>query len=85
MGKSQSARRPVNGPAKLAARRLDQPGLQQILQPPDLKAHGRLRSTRGMDGPLALASVITPKNADDYCGLVDCFLVATGINDPGDF
>lgn len=37
------------------------------------------------DAPLALASGITPENAADYCGLVDCFLVATGINYPGDF
>lgn len=35
--------------------------------------------------PLALASGITPENAHRYCGLVDCFLVATGINYPGDF
>lgn len=35
--------------------------------------------------PLALASGITPENAAQYCGLVDCFLVATGINHPDDF
>ncbi len=35
--------------------------------------------------PLALASGITPDNADRYCGLVDVFLVATGINRTGDF
>jgi predicted TIM-barrel enzyme len=35
--------------------------------------------------PMALASGITPENAVHYCGQVDCFLVATGINLPGDF
>ncbi|MEJ6389309.1 BtpA/SgcQ family protein [Gymnodinialimonas ulvae] len=37
------------------------------------------------DAPLALASGITPENAASYRGLVNCFLVATGINYPGDF
>jgi predicted TIM-barrel enzyme len=37
------------------------------------------------DAPLALASGITPKNAARYCPLVDCFLVATGINHANDF
>jgi len=37
------------------------------------------------EAPLALASGITPENAHSYCGLVDCFLVATGINYDGDF
>lgn len=37
------------------------------------------------DAPLALASGITPENAGRYCGLVNLFLVATGINYPGDF
>jgi predicted TIM-barrel enzyme len=36
------------------------------------------------DRPLALASGITPENARDYAD-VDAFLVATGINLPGDF
>ncbi|MGI9501568.1 MAG: BtpA/SgcQ family protein [Geminicoccaceae bacterium] len=36
------------------------------------------------DRPLALASGITPENAQVY-GDVDCFLVATGINVEGDF
>ena len=36
------------------------------------------------DRPLALASGITPENACDYKG-VDAFMVATGINIPGDF
>ncbi len=34
--------------------------------------------------PLALASGITPENADDYA-MVDCFMVATGINITDDF
>lgn len=37
------------------------------------------------DAPMALASGITPENAHRYAGLVDCFLVATGINYDGDF
>ena len=37
------------------------------------------------DAPLALASGITPENAARYAPLVDWFLVATGINIPGDF
>lgn len=37
------------------------------------------------DAPLALASGITPENAAQYASDVDCFLVATGINLPGDF
>ena len=36
------------------------------------------------DRPLALASGITPENAHTY-GDVDCFMVATGINVPGNF
>ena len=36
------------------------------------------------DAPLALASGITPENARDYAD-VDAFLVATGINVPGNF
>ena len=40
----------------------------------------------GLDGaPLALASGITPENAARYGGMVDCFLVATGINRDDDF
>lgn len=34
---------------------------------------------------LALASGITPENAASYLDDVDCFMVATGINRPGDF
>lgn len=36
------------------------------------------------DRPLALASGISPENAADYAD-VDCFMVATGINEPGNF
>ena len=36
------------------------------------------------DTPLALASGITPENAGAYAD-VDCFMVATGINQPGNF
>lgn len=36
------------------------------------------------DAPLAVASGVTPENARAY-GAVDAFLVATGINRPGDF
>lgn len=35
--------------------------------------------------PIALASGITPKNVDHYSDLVDCLMVATGINIEGDF
>ncbi len=34
---------------------------------------------------MALASGITPTNASEYASLVDCFMVATGISQPGDF
>ena len=41
---------------------------------------------RGLgQAPLAIASGITPDNAAQYAADVDCFLVATGINRPGDF
>ena len=36
------------------------------------------------DRPLALASGISPQNAQAYAD-VDCFMVATGINQPGNF
>lgn len=36
------------------------------------------------DRPMALASGISPENAKDYAD-VDCFMVATGINEPGNF
>ena len=37
------------------------------------------------DRALAIASGITPENAESYRGLVDCFMVATGINIEDDF
>lgn len=41
---------------------------------------------RGLgNAPLAIASGVTPDNAHHYVADVDCFLVATGINRPGDF
>jgi uncharacterized protein len=41
---------------------------------------------RGLgSAPLAIASGITPDNAAGYAADVDCFMVATGINRPGDF
>jgi len=37
------------------------------------------------DHTLAIASGVTPDNAHHYVGKVDCILVATGINEIGDF
>ena len=37
------------------------------------------------DSPLAVASGISPDNAGEYVDYVDCVVVATGINYPGDF
>ncbi len=47
---------------------------------------GKLAEFRGAlpDRPIALASGITPDNANDY-DMVDCFMVATGINFENDF
>ena len=47
---------------------------------------GKLADFRGAlpDRPIALASGITPDNATDY-DMVDCFMVATGINFENDF
>ena len=53
-------------------------------QAPDLAKIARFRASIG-DSPLALASGITPENAGLFAADVDCFLVATGINLPGDF
>lgn len=53
-------------------------------QAPDLAKIARFRAAIG-DRPLALASGITPDNASQFASDVDCFLVATGINHPGDF
>ncbi len=48
---------------------------------------GKIQTFRAAigDAPLALASGITPDNALTYAADVDCFMVATGINPPGDF
>ena len=48
---------------------------------------GKIQTFRAAigDAPLALASGITPENALSYAADVDCFMVATGINPPGDF
>lgn len=48
---------------------------------------GKIQTFRAAigDAPLALASGITPDNAMTYAADVDCFMVATGINPPGDF
>lgn len=47
---------------------------------------GKIRDFRAGtgDAPLALASGVTPENARNYAD-ADAFLVATGINRPGDF
>ena len=47
---------------------------------------GKLADFRGAlpDRPIALASGITPDNATDY-DMVDCFMVATGLNFENDF
>lgn len=37
------------------------------------------------DTPIAIASGITPQNVHQYAGLVDCLMVATGINIQDDF
>lgn len=50
----------------------------------DLDKISTFRAAIG-DAPLAIASGITPENAHVYARDVDCFMVATGINRPGDF
>jgi predicted TIM-barrel enzyme len=37
------------------------------------------------DAALALASGLTPENAHVFASLIDCFIIGTGINHPGDF
>ena len=49
------------------------------------RLHARCYTCTVCDAPLALASGITPENALNYAADVDCFMVATGINPPGDF
>lgn len=53
-------------------------------QATDLKKITDFRRGLGT-APLAIASGVTPDNALHYAAEVDCFLVATGINRPGDF
>lgn len=52
-------------------------------QEADLSKIETFRAAIG-DKPMALASGISPENAQDYAD-VDCFMVATGINEPGNF
>lgn len=72
--------------ARLGARWLDVVTTSGLAtgQAPDLAKIATFRAAIG-DRPLALASGITPENAAAFCADVDCFLVATGINRPGDF
>lgn len=48
-------------------------------KPPSVDKIRVMRNAIGMY-PLAIASGITPENVVDYLGLVDCFLVATGVS-----
>ncbi|WP_435231451.1 adenine phosphoribosyltransferase [Pseudopelagicola sp. nBUS_20] len=52
-------------------------------QAADLSKIETFRAAIG-DRPLALASGISPENAESYSN-VDCFMVATGINEPNNF
>lgn len=52
-------------------------------QEADLSKIETFRAAIG-DRPMALASGISPENATSYAD-VDCFMVATGINQPGNF
>lgn len=47
--------------------------------PPSVEKITKMREAIG-DFPLAIASGMNPVNVKEYCGLVDCFLVATGIS-----
>ncbi|GGF57146.1 Predicted TIM-barrel enzyme [Mameliella alba] len=72
--------------ARIAARYMDVVTTSGIAtgQEADLSKIETFRSALGA-APMALASGITPENAARYCDAVNCFLVATGINLPGDF
>ena len=50
----------------------------------DIEKISTFRSACG-DHPLAVASGITPDNISDYAPLLDAILIATGINEDGDF
>lgn len=83
--------RPVPSAQHATAARLSVPYLDVVTtsgvatgQEADLSKIHTFREAIGA-APLAVASGITPENAHHYCGLVNCFLVATGINYPGDF
>lgn len=72
--------------ARIAARYMDVVTTSGIAtgQEADLSKIETFRSALGA-APMALASGISPENAARYCDAVNCFLVATGINPPGDF
>ncbi len=72
--------------ARIAARYMDVVTTSGIAtgQEADLSKIQTFRSALGT-APLALASGITPDNAPRYRAAVNCFLVAIGINLPGDF
>jgi uncharacterized protein len=72
--------------ARLAARFMDAVCTSGVAtgQAADLTKIKTFRRGIG-DAALALASGITPENAAEYGDDVDCFMVATGINKPGDF
>lgn len=83
--------RPVSAESYATAAKLSMPYLDVVTtsgiatgQEADLSKIETFRDAIG-DAPMALASGITPENAADYCGIVTCFLVATGINYPDDF
>jgi len=75
----------VSDPA--AAARLAQPYVDVVTTsgaatgvPAPLAKIAAMKAALG-DHPLAVASGVTPENIGQYLGLVDCFLVATGISD----
>lgn len=77
-------RRPVadlEGAARVAAGRVDVVTTSGVGtgHAADLEKLERMREGCG-DAPLAVASGITPANVREYLGLVDAFLVATGIS-----
>ena len=83
--------RPVDPALNEASARLARPFMDVVTtsgaatgQATDLTKITDFRRGLG-DAPLAIASGVTPDNASDYAADVDCFLVATGINRPGDF
>lgn len=83
--------RPVPEDAYAYAARISVPYMDVVTTSGVATGHeadtGKVRTFRNAigDAPLALASGITPENAENYCVDVNCFLVATGINFDGDF